>query len=948
VAFPQKFSGSGTIQVFVSLSYEKKAIVHSASALWAQSISTSGFQLCSRGTGSTNATKIVNWVAFQDEPLVIHGSVAFSGIWTTETKCDKVTFSQSFGGRPSVFVTAKYARSTKPNDAMYVWVENSSSGTFELCVREFLPFDGIHQDTIVEWLAFLGNGSDVNFTMAGETFFANTGSPSADDNYGFCQQVPFNTTFYAPPVVLVSVHHQYDRQVKSRVPPENNIITAWMKDVGLTLMTICVKDLSGSGSQHDPLTVSYAVVGDLNPCLNVHCPRFGVCKTYSAHDARCECFDQCPSYQDPVCTANGTTYDNKCWHELSYCRGLENNLVYHLGSCEGFPIVRGRIELLHVPKWSDSSCQTVDFPPYRFYPDKQVHVQITVNHMKLNDSVTVHDAVTSWTENVNTKNFTVCAMQSGRKEENFNPFATVDWVAYQGAPSEGLTGKIKLQKWWSGTNCADVTFPKAKFDEVPVVLVTSEHLRTGKEYDAALIWTEDVTENSFKVCLREMQNFDGKHEDIYVNWFAFSKLHKPLFTEHGMIDFLNTNPPTDENNNAYCEFVSFTRSYNTTPTVLLSANHSTTASGNSAPVHNGITTWIENMNASGFRACVKELYETRYDPLSVTYAVLTDICDPGWSYFNGYCYYTSETCTNWTTALKTCRQENSVLVDVNSNEENVYLQHRHSGEKSWLGLNDISTEGHFTWADRGVGNFTAWAKNQPNNFGEEDCVHALGVEHNCEWNDVKCSDCHQYTCKKDIDECYQQNYCNPLATCKNYRGSFSCTCNQGYTGDGFECKPAIPPANCNCWRSRSKSPGRSNWHHNGPVDAIDFQTDRDVILQGYRLWGVSSGSTSFQVTIGLYRGSTLIARKTGSYATSSSVKTFEVDFSQAISIRAGIRYTATSKITTSYRSFVHTDGMASASCSGVTVTFQSSSKDTNGSDRSQGQIPALIFRSQQC
>ena len=51
-------------------------------------------------------------------------------------------------------------------------------------------------------------------------------------------------------------------------------------------------------------------------------------------------------------------------------------------------------------------------------------------------------------------------MQSGRKEENFNPFATIDWVAYQGAPPEGLTGTIQLQKWWSGTNCADVTFPK--------------------------------------------------------------------------------------------------------------------------------------------------------------------------------------------------------------------------------------------------------------------------------------------------------------------------------------------------------------------------------------------------------------------------------------------------------------------------------------------------------
>lgn len=53
-----------------------------------------------------------------------------------------------------------------------------------------------------------------------------------------------------------------------------------------------------------------------------------------------------------------------------------------------------------------------------------------------------------------------------------------------------------------------------------------------------------------------------------------------------------------------------------------------------------------------------------------------------------------------------------------------------------------------SWADRGEGNFTAWAKNQPNNFNEEDCVHALGLKYDYEWNDVKCSDCHQYTCKK--------------------------------------------------------------------------------------------------------------------------------------------------------------------------------------------------------
>ena len=59
-------------------------------------------------------------------------------------------------------------------------------------------------------------------------------------------------------------------------------------------------------------------------------------------------------------------------------------------------------------------------------------------------------------------------------------------------------------------------FLQGKFAEAPIVFVTSEHLRTGKEYDAALIWIEDVTKDSVKVCLREMQNFDGRHQDITV------------------------------------------------------------------------------------------------------------------------------------------------------------------------------------------------------------------------------------------------------------------------------------------------------------------------------------------------------------------------------------------------------------------------------------------------
>ena len=34
-----------------------------------------------------------------------------------------------------------------------------------------------------------------------------------------------------------------------------------IQNVGLTSMRICVKDLTGSGSKHDPLSVSYVVIG---------------------------------------------------------------------------------------------------------------------------------------------------------------------------------------------------------------------------------------------------------------------------------------------------------------------------------------------------------------------------------------------------------------------------------------------------------------------------------------------------------------------------------------------------------------------------------------------------------------------------------------------------------------------------------------------------------------
>jgi hypothetical protein len=42
----------------------------------------------------------------------------------------------------------------------------------------------------------------------------------------------------------------------------------------------------------------------------------------------------------------------------------------------------------------------------------------------------------------------------------------------------------------------------------------------------------------------------------------------------------------------------------------------------------------------------------------------------------------------------------------------------------------------------------------------------------------------------NIDECIEvAEACDPNATCTDTPGSYTCACNDGYVGDGFECRP---------------------------------------------------------------------------------------------------------------------------------------------------------------
>jgi len=154
-----------------------------------------------------------------------------------------------------------------------------------------------------------------------------------------------------------------------------------------------------------------------------------------------------------------------------------------------------------------------------------------------------------------------------------------------------------------------------------------------------------------------------------------------------------------------------------------------------------------NISHFEFQICLLLVHTKRALLLCLSF-LHADICPPGWSYFSGYCYFTSSVCAPWLTAVLNCSAMDSHLVTVHSQEENVYIQHHHNGEKSWIGLNDRSVEGSFVWTNKEISNFRFWAPKQPKNLKNEDCVHTLGARNGYTWNDVPCDKCYNFTCFK--------------------------------------------------------------------------------------------------------------------------------------------------------------------------------------------------------
>ncbi|KAJ8337074.1 hypothetical protein SKAU_G00382940 [Synaphobranchus kaupii] len=121
-------------------------------------------------------------------------------------------------------------------------------------------------------------------------------------------------------------------------------------------------------------------------------------------------------------------------------------------------------------------------------------------------------------------------------------------------------------------------------------------------------------------------------------------------------------------------------------------------------------------------------------------------CHEGWVYLNKRCFQYVPEKTNWLDAEKHCLLLGGNLASEHTEDEHRFLKELagHSDPQNgafWIGLSDQYEEGTWIWSDgtRAIseGDFLRWNSGEPNNSGNENCVHSnFGGESN--WNDIAC------------------------------------------------------------------------------------------------------------------------------------------------------------------------------------------------------------------
>uniref|UniRef100_A0A8C5Y5U4 C-type lectin domain-containing protein n=1 Tax=Microcebus murinus TaxID=30608 RepID=A0A8C5Y5U4_MICMU len=140
-------------------------------------------------------------------------------------------------------------------------------------------------------------------------------------------------------------------------------------------------------------------------------------------------------------------------------------------------------------------------------------------------------------------------------------------------------------------------------------------------------------------------------------------------------------------------------------------------------------------------------------------------CPWDWTFFQGNCYFFSNSQRNWHDSISACQDVGAQLVVIKGDEEQNFLQLQSSWRNrvSWIGMSDMTQEGSWQWVDGSPlpPSFTKhWNSGEPNNIGEEDCVELFSKG----WNDSQCNHAKFWICKMSAASCPSEQGRVPAST----------------------------------------------------------------------------------------------------------------------------------------------------------------------------------------
>ncbi|XP_075995100.1 galactose-specific lectin nattectin-like [Genypterus blacodes] len=124
-------------------------------------------------------------------------------------------------------------------------------------------------------------------------------------------------------------------------------------------------------------------------------------------------------------------------------------------------------------------------------------------------------------------------------------------------------------------------------------------------------------------------------------------------------------------------------------------------------------------------------------------------CPGGWLHYGGRCFQVLSNPLSMPDAESDCMLMGAHLVSYHSRTEMDHVVVHAEGivghEPTWTGLHDALKEGRWFHTDGSRFDFSPWAKNEPNNANNEDCVELYHTGH---FNDIRCDDVRPYICAR--------------------------------------------------------------------------------------------------------------------------------------------------------------------------------------------------------